>query len=499
MTDGVLRSHDPRSGSPVGPPVPVTTPEEAAEAVRRAHECAPAWAALTPCDRADVLDRLADAIDGARDELVALADQETALGPGRLAGEVARTSGQLRMFADVLGDGSHLDVVISPRSATGGTDVRRMLFPVGPVAVYAASNFPFAFSVAGGDTASALAAGCPVVVKAHEGHPRTSARTAELLRAALVKAGQPADVLSVVHGFEAGRDLIVHPAITAAGFTGSLEGGRALLQMATSRSEPIPFYGEMGSVNPVVVLPAAARDRAEEIATGYVASLTLGVGQFCTNPGLLFVPHDAGLLAELGRAARNASGGPMLTGRMRDAYVSRSAELSRRLPVRLAAGPTSEEPGGFAAEPVVWQVSLADFAAQREELGKELFGPAGLVVVYDDVEALLPVLEGLEGQLTASVHADAADRAAAGELLGVLRRRAGRLVHNGWPTGVAVCWAMHHGGPWPATTDAAHTSVGARAITRWLVPTAFQDWPDDLLPAELQDANPLRVPRTIQP
>ncbi|WP_406290919.1 aldehyde dehydrogenase (NADP(+)) [Embleya sp. NBC_00896] len=491
----VVQGRSPRTGDPVGDPLPASTPADLDRAVAAARAAAPAWGALTGPERADVLDAIADALDAARAELVAVADAETALGEARLTGEVGRTSGQLRMFAGLLRDGAHVDAVLSPADpAIGRPDVRRMLHPIGVVAVFSASNFPFAFSVAGGDTASAWAAGCPVVVKAHEAHPATSAAVARVVRTALLGAGVSEDVLGLVAGRAAGGPLVAHPGIAAVGFTGSLAGGRALYDLATRRPDPIPFFGELGSVNPVVVLPGAADERADEIARGYVGSLTLGTGQFCTNPGLLFVPEHAKLLDGITEHARAATGGAMLSERIRDTYAHETAGRADR---EIARGTAADD--AWAVAPVVWHATLAEFTANAAELTGETFGPAGLVVTYTDEDALVDALAAVPGSLTGSVHATEADHPLAARVAATLRPRVGRLVHNGWPTGVAVCWAMHHGGPWPATTAPAHTSVGGTALRRWLVPTAYQDWPDALLPAELRDANPLGVPRVVQP
>jgi NADP-dependent aldehyde dehydrogenase len=483
-----VQGFDPRTGTPAGEAVPASTPAEVDRVVSAAAAAMPAWSALSSARRADVLDRLAEALDAATDELVALADKETALGETRLRGEVGRTTGQLRMFADWVRRGHHAEAVIS-RGTDARPDVRRMLHPIGPVAVFAASNFPFAFSVAGGDTASALAVGCTVVVKAHEAHPHTSVLVADTLRHALGEAGLPEDVLGLVQGFEAGGSLVRHPAIKAAGFTGSLRGGRALFDIACARPDPIPFYAEMGSVNPVVVLPGAAAARATDIAGEYAASLTLGAGQFCTNPGLLFVPDSAELLAALGKAVGATSAGPLLSERIRDSYVDSTAGMT--LPV-LAHG--SAAGGAWSVTPQAWQVDLDTFTAQADH--SEIFGPAGLVITYSTVDSLLPALSTLDGSLTASIHATDDDSDAAA-VAAALRPLAGRLIFNGWPTGVAVCWAMHHGGPWPATTS-THTSVGATATQRWQTPTAYQNWPQQLLPPELRDDNPLNVPQLIQ-
>jgi NADP-dependent aldehyde dehydrogenase len=495
-----LRSHDPRTGRAFGPDIPVTPQDEVDRIAVRAATAGRGWADTSHADRGRALRAIADAVDGQAPMLVQVADGETALGVQRLTGEVARTTAQLRMFAGFVSEHRHLDVIIAqgePGSAQ--PDVRRMLFPIGLVAVYAASNFPFAFSTLGGDTASALAAGCPVVVKAHEGHPATTAATAAVARAALRDAGFDQDVLSVVYGFESGKTLIQHAAVRAAGFTGSLAGGRALFDLATRRPDPIPMFGEFGSVNPVIVLPGAAAEDPAGIADGYAQSLTLGSGQFCTNPGLMFVPGHGALMAEIARAVAATAGAPMLTERMSQAYDRDVRDREQAGAGTLATG--TAQPGAWSVTPRVQTASLRDFAASRHRLSSEVFGPAGLVIGYPDVDALHAVLsEALpEGSLTATIHGVEADYPAAARLARLLRPRAGRLIFNGWPTGVAVVWPMHHGGPWPATSMAAHTSVGARAVDRWLVPAAFQNWPQALLPAELRDGNPLGVPRLVQP
>ena len=356
--------------------------------------------------------------------------------------------------------------------------------------MFSASNFPFAFSVAGGDTASALAAGCPVVVKAHEGHPQTSVATAGIVTEALAGAGAPDGTFAVIYGVPAGVRLLRHPAITAAGFTGSARGGLALQQICAGRDVPIPFYGELGSVNPAVVLPGAAAARAAETAAGYAGSLTLGAGQFCTNPGLLFVPDDEGLRTATRRRGPGRRGRP-------DAVRADPRVVRRRPPPRWPATPRSPRwppaspvRGPWAATPQAFLTSLDDFAAGLPDLAEERFGPAGLVITYPSVDALLPVLARLGGNLAGSIHADpasAADLAAAAPVADVFTRTVGRVIWNGWPTGVAVTWAQHHGGPFPATTSPHYTSVGATAIRRWLVPVTYQDFPDELLPEPLPE------------
>jgi NADP-dependent aldehyde dehydrogenase len=481
----MIQGFDPRTGEPVGEPVAETSDADLDAIVAAAAAAGPAWAASGR--RAEALEAVADALDDRAGELAVIADTETALGGERLTGEVRRATGQLRLFAAVLRDGTYADAVVT--AADGVVpDLRRINRPVGPVAVFAASNFPFAFSVVGGDTASALAAGCPVVVKAHEGHPVTSDLCAEIVTGALASAGAPAGVFGLVHGVQAGLRLLRHPAIAAAGFTGSTAGGLALARIAAQRPVPIPFYGELGSVNPCVVLPGAAFGRPGGIAAGYIGSLTLGTGQFCTNPGLLFVPEDVGLLTAIGEAASASAGGAMLSGRIFANYTDAVEEAEAHPGVtELAAGKPG--PGPWGATPRVFQTTLKEFAADTAILSRERFGPAGLVITYPSVEDLLPVLATLAGNLVGAVHVDtdsSDDLDLARPVIAVLERVAGRIVCNGWPTGVAVVAAQHHGGPWPATTAPAYTSVGTAAIRRWLVPVAYQDFPPELLAPALR-------------
>ena len=489
-----VQGFNPRTGAAVGEPIPKTTAAEVAALCTRAQAAFAVWSVTSRETRALALDKVAAALDAATGELAAIADSETALGLPRLNGEIKRTSNQLRLFAGVLREGSYVEATLD--SADAGIvpprpELRRMLQPLGPVAVFAASNFPFAFSVAGGDTASALAAGCSVVVKAHQAHPQTSLATARVVAQALEDAGSPDGIFALVFGTDAGVQLIQNPAIKAGGFTGSTHGGRALFDLASARPEPIPFYGELGSINPTVILPGAAAERGAEIAQGYAQSLTLGVGQFCTNPGLTFAP--AALVTALAAAVDKSTGGAMLTARMRDAYVAGTSTLAVSAE-RVAEGAAAADTA-FGATPQLFRVDFATFAADVEKYTEECFGPAGLVVAYDDVERVLDLLPRLPGSLTASVQAAASDAPIAARAADALRRIAGRVVYNAWPTGVAVAWGMQHGGPWPSTTNPLHTSVGATSIRRWLAPIAFQSWPDSLLPSELQDANPSRIPR----
>ncbi|GAB3567895.1 aldehyde dehydrogenase (NADP(+)) [Amycolatopsis endophytica] len=495
MTRGI----DPRTGATVGPEIPDTTPAQVRAACSRAAQAAPWLAGLPFAERAELLAALGRALREHQDELCALADAETALGSPRLTGELARTAAQLDLFAEVLRDGAFCEATLDspdPDAVPPHTDLRRMLVPLGPVAVFAASNFPFAFSVAGGDTASALAAGCPVVVKAHPGHPGLSVRTAEILTEALAAAGAPDGVLTLVHGEQAGRALVADPAVTAVGFTGSPGGGRALFDVAMSRPDPIPFYGELGSINPVVVTAAAAAARSGEIAEGLAGSAMLGSGQFCTKPGLVFVPSAAGLPQRVADKVAEATVTPLLTARIATGYRE---GLDRMLEVpgvrALLDGQASAADGHQVAAQVV-TVDAQAFMANAAVLTEECFGPVTVVVSYSAPDELAAALALVPGALTGTLHAEPEDPDAAPAAT-ALAARVGRLIHNGWPTGVAVTWSQHHGGPSPATTAVLHTSVGATAIRRFLRPLTYQDVPGHLLPAALRDGNPLGIPRRV--
>lgn len=446
--------------------------------------------------RAAVLETVADHLDGARDRLVPLAGEETHLPEGRLRGELARTSFQLRLFAEVVREGRFLDARLDgddPDWPMGAPrpDLRRMYRPVGPVAVFAASNFPFAFSVAGGDTASAWAAGNPVIVKAHPGHPRLSAATAEVITTALRAADAPAGLFGIVFGTQAGIDLLEHPAIAAGAFTGSIAGGRALFDRAVSRPVPIPFYGELGSNNPVFVLPEADVARGAEIAEQFIASFTQGAGQFCTKPGTLFVPRDSTVLATL-HETELPTAHAMLDERIAEHFARASAQRAEHPEVTVI----SETPGAEGVPAVrLMTTSAAALAADAAVLEEECFGPAALVVLYDEVDEL-PALAGtFAGQLTATIVAEESSDVA--DLAEVLAERAGRVLFNEWPTGVSVTYAQQHGGPYPATTAVGSTSVGTAAIDRFLRPVAFQNFPESALPPALRKDNPWGVPQTV--
>ncbi|MQY33355.1 NADP-dependent fatty aldehyde dehydrogenase [Streptomyces sp. RB17] len=501
MAAAPVWSVDPRTGKQREQVAVEATAQEVDTAVRAAHAVRGALADRAV--RSAFLRSAAAGLEAARDGLVETADAETALGPVRLTGELARTSYQLRAFAGIVDEGAFLDVVIDHPDDTATPpvpDLRRYKVPLGVVAVYSASNFPFAFSVAGGDTASALAAGCPVVVKAHPDHPALSELVAKVLRRAAAEHGIPEGVVGLVHGFEAGVELIKHPLVAAAGFTGSVRGGRALFDAAAARPVPIPFHGELGSLNPVLVTEAAAAERAEEIGTGLAGSMTLGVGQFCVKPGLVLVPSGAagdGLVKALTAAVSNTEAGVLLDHRMRDNFIAGVAERAQLpevdSPVTPGAGGAHTVSAGFLTVPAG---RLAEEGAY-DQLLEECFGPVTVVVRYEDEGEAASVLSRLPGNLTATVQLSAEEAAGEGrgaEILTELTPLAGRVVVNAWPTGVAVAPAQHHGGPYPATTSTS-TSVGGTAIERWLRPVAYQNAPSALLPAELKDDNPLGLPR----
>ncbi|MGP4003940.1 aldehyde dehydrogenase (NADP(+)) [Streptomyces sp. 8N706] len=498
-------SVDPRTGKQREQVAVEATAEEVDQTVRAAYAARKALADRTV--RAAFLRTAADLLDGAGEFVIEAADAETALGPGRLTGELARTTYQLRSFADIVDEGAFLDVLIDHADPDAGPaprpDLRRYKVPLGVVAVYAAGNFPLAFSVPGGDTASALAAGCPVVVKAHPDHPGTSEVCASVLRRAAARHGLPEEVVGLVHGFDAGVGLVRHPLVAAAGFTGSIRGGRALHDAAAARPTPIPFHGELGSLNPVVVTEAAAEERGEAIGGGLAGSMTLGVGQYCVKPGLVLVPvGPAGdrVVRSLTEAVSDTAEGVLLDARIRDAFVAgirdRAALPGVESPVTPGESGENAVSAGFLTVPAA-RLSDGDGHALLLE---ECFGPVTVVARYEDETEVSAVLARLPGNLTATLHIGEEESAAgegpAARLLAELAPLAGRLLVNGWPTGVAVAPAQHHGGPYPATTSTS-TSVGGTAIERWLRPVAFQSTPAALLPPELRDDNPLGLPRRV--
>lgn len=472
----------------------MTTATEVAE---RAEAAASAWAALAPADRARALRAMADALEAARSELIDLARTETGLGQPRLEGELTRTIVQLRLFSDVVATGHDLDVriddadpgfILGPRP-----DLRRYRVPLGPVINFAASNFPFAFSVAGGDTASALAAGCPVIVKAHSGHPRLSDRTGEVAAAALESAGAPSGTLQVVHGQALGLELLSHPAIAAGSFTGSTGIGRMLADAAAARPAPIPFYGELGSVNPVFVTRAALDDRAADIASGLAVSVSGSAGQLCTKPGYVFVPEGHALDELIAAALTDVPEHRLLTRSISTGYEEgRERLIAAGEAVREGASRVDDD--GFSwVTPTVVSIPAARLL-ERPELVEEVFGPFAVLVEYSPDDDLTAIADALfEGSLTVTVHAAKGENVR--DLLEWGAAHAGRVIMDGWPTGVSVTYAQQHGGPWPATTLDVSTSVGTAALGRFQRAVAYQSVPQDLLPAPLQDANPWGVPQ----
>jgi NADP-dependent aldehyde dehydrogenase len=496
----VVQGVNPRTGRPTGAPIPETGAEEVEALLAAAAAAAPEFGRGRPSTRAGLLRALADRLDERAGDIVPLAVAESGLPEARLTGEVARTSGQLRLFASVLEDGDYLEVILDPAdpsSTPPRPDLRRWLEPLGPVLVYAASNFPFAFSVLGGDTASALAAGTPVIVKAHPSHPGLSQAIADLAAAVVAESHLPSGVFAIVHGDEAGLTLLRDSRVKACGFTGSTAGGRFLFDAATSRPDPIPFYGELGSINPAVVTPAAVAARGAEIAQGFVASMSLGAGQFCTKPGLLFLPSGHGLDATLAEAVSAGPPAPMLNARISTQLAAGLAELGRHPAVEpVAEGATPPAEGAWCS-PRLFRTTAAALRGDPAALTSEYFGPNALVVEYRDADDLRAALAAVEGSLTATVHSEPGEDFPVRDVVGFLAGRAGRVLHNGWPTGVAVTWSMQHGGPWPASTNSLHTSVGATAIRRWLRPVCYQDLPAELLPEALTDDNPWELPRRV--
>lgn len=453
-------------------------------------------------ERAALMHLIADEIEALGDELIHTSGEETNLPPARLKGEQARTVFQWRSYADGLASGTALPVRIDttiPDRTPSKPDLRKSFLPVGIVVVFGASNFPYAYSTAGGDTASAIAAGCPVVVKAHPAHPRTSAMMGEAIARGIRKSGLPSGIFSQVFSetHEAGVFLVSHPLVKAVGFTGSLAGGKALFDVANQRAEPIPVFAEMGSVNPVFVLPEKLKSTGAALAGQYIVSLTLGVGQFCTNPGIMVVP-DQEDLPEFEKCLRDellrVAPANMLHQGIATAYQRNKTAISLQKGVELIAMvPPGEKLQG---NPALVRVSAQDFLA-NDSLSEEVFGPFGMLVTYRDPQELLAIARKLEGQLTVSIWAESEEIRASGELMDVLSTKCGRLLYNSFPTGVEVAYAMQHGGPFPASTDNRFTAVGPDAIQRFARPISYQNWGNDFLPDELKSDNPLKIWRTV--
>lgn len=487
-----VTSYNPRTGESVAT-FEETTAEELTATLARSRAAAPLLAAAGPAERSAWLHAVADALEAHTDELAELADRETALGLPRLIGEVARAAGQLRFYGDVATEGSFLGVTIDEATETTSRMVR-VNRPLGPVAVFGASNFPFAFSVLGNDTGAALAAGCPAVVKAHPAHPELSQRQAEIARSALAAAGAPDGTLEVVVGLQAGIDLVKATEIAAVAFTGSQAGGLALWQLANEREAVIPVFAEMGTINPVIVTRDRAADIAE-IAAGLVGSFTLGNGQFCTKPGLLLAPAGSYAARQVASALRDAAPAPvMLTEPIAGAVSAGIEELQAAGAELVVAVPGAES--GWAAPAAVLAVDITAFKSGSRLL-EECFGAVVLVAEYATDGELSDALATLQGSLAATIVAGDADDKQAPWLLEVLSRKSGRVMVNDWPTGVPFTWAQQHGGPWPSTTAPATTSVGAHGLNRFVRPVTFQSVDEAWLPAEAQDANPWQLPRRV--
>lgn len=494
VTGETITTADPNTGTVTGTGLRTSSDENVAAACEAASRATAELAAHGRSFRAALLRRMADALEAEAPEVVATADRETALGTARLNGELTRTAYQFRLLADVVDEGGYLEATVDH---AGGTpmgprpDLRRMLVPLGPVAVFGASNFPLAFSVPGGDTAAALAAGCAVVVKAHSSHPLTSALCGRILQDAVRAHGAPEGTVSLVYGTDAGLTLVADPRITAVAFTGGHAGAAALKTVIAARDVPIPFYGELGGVNPLVVTPLAAEERAESIAEGLVDSFTLGGGQFCTKPGLVLVPGTPagdGLVDAVRRRVAARPLPAMLNDRIAASYAGGLDHLAATADLTRSAEPDRE---GFRTRPAVAVLDTERFDAARVE---EVFGPVALLVRYRP-EALGPLLRELPGALVGTVHGGSGDDPVRDGAAAALAGRSGRVLFDGYPTGVAVSWAQQHGGPWPAT-DNQHTSVGPAGLRRFLRPLAWQNSPAHLLPPELREGD-APVPRRV--
>jgi NADP-dependent aldehyde dehydrogenase len=501
-----LRATSPLDSKPLPPEFHLSSEKDVNAALELAEQAFRTYRETTGEQRAVFLERIADEIMALGDDLVTRAHQETGLPEARLTGERARTAGQLKLFAQVVREGSwvdaRIDTAILDRQPAPKPDLRRMLIPIGPVIVFGSSNFPLAFSVAGGDTASALATGNPIVVKAHSGHPGTSELVASAVRRAVAACGLHPGVFSMLHGTGKviGIAMVRHPLARAVGFTGSRAAGRALFDAAAARSEPIPVFAEMSSLNPIFILPEALCGQTAKISEGLRVSVTMGVGQFCTKPGLIFGLQSAGFdqfQRTLGQSFENAAPATMLHAGICKSYHQGLARAAGTSGVKLLAR-SKEDPdaGKTHGEPVLVCTDARNFR-QHPELAEEVFGPFAVLVSAQTMSELEDIAENLEGQLTASVHGTPNDLEQAKRLLQILERKAGRLLISGFPTGVEVCPAMNHGGPYPATTDVRFTSVGTAALYRFVRPICYQNFPASLLPDALKDENPLNRWRLV--
>ncbi len=498
-TGNTFTAFDPSTGDPIGPDFHSATLDDLGRAAELAAEVRLSYGRLSGKEKSKFLRKIASNIEDLGDGLIQRASLETGLPNARFVGERGRTCGQLRMFADLVERGSWVDARLDrpdpDRSPIPKPDVRSMLRPLGPVAVFCAGNFPLAYSVAGGDTASALAAGCPVIANAHFAHPGTAELVGIAVSDAVKECGLPAGVFSLLFskGYEIGQALVRHPAIKAVGFTGSRAGGRALMDIAAARSEPIPVYAEMSSVNPIFILPGAMRERFEAISAGLHVSVTTGAGQFCTKPGIVVIPEIAESIpfkAGFGKLIQGTAPHPLLTDGIRSNFerLSDSREVEK-----IAA---ENELCGYGVDASVFETDAESFLGD-DRLAAEIFGPTTLLVETSRKDELLRIAHALEGQLTASIHGTAEELAEYSDLIDVLETKVGRLIFNGFPTGVEVGPAMVHGGPYPATSDSRTSAVGTRAIDRFCRYVCYQNFPGDALPDELKDGNPLGIERLI--
>lgn len=490
---GVEISHDPRTGRSY-PDVPHTSAQDVGRLVAAAARSAPQVGSTSPAARKIWLEAIATSLADHADELVSLADAETALGEARLVSELSKAAASLRFYGSVAADGAYLQAAIDVIGTPTSLDLRRMRVPLGPVAVFGASNFPFGFGVLGHDTASAIAAGCPVVAKAHPAHPRLSVRLGEIASLATGESSAPEGAIAVVVGFDAGLALVDAAPIAAVAFTGSQAGGMALVQRARRRERPIPVFAEMGTVNPVVVTPAAAHFRIRDVARGFAQSFTMGNGQLCSKPGLLLAPAGSKAAEHVAAALRDQPPGWMLTEAIASSY--RRAHTSLTTAGARVAGVGQSPSAGFVVVPTVFTARADDLTLGSPFL-QECFGPAAVVVEYADLDQLRELLVRLAPSLAAAIASAGPDDCDLPWLVQQLASRAGRVVVDGWPTGVANTWAQHHGGPWPATSRPDTTSVGAAALDRFTRPVAFQGAADAALPAALQADNPWGIPRRI--
>ena len=501
---GEVAAVDPRSGATLDPVYRLASAADVDHAAELAWEAFASYRATSPEARAVFLETVADNIDGLGQTLTDRVTAETGIPAARVLGETARTSNQLRLFATVLRQGDYhsarIDSALPDRTPLPRADIRLRKIPLGPVAVFGASNFPLAFSVAGGDTAAALAAGAPVIVKAHSAHPGTSELVGRAIASAVASNGLHPGVFSLLYGTgeAVGIPLVTHPRVKAVGFTGSRSGGVAITRAAADRPEPIPVFAEMSSINPVFVLPRRLENEPAALGAQWVASVLTGVGQLCTSPGLVFLvagPGADAFVAGAGEAIAATQAAPMLTAGIASAFDAGAGAFAQHAGVRPIAAGSADPAVAVPGLPQLYVTDAATFAAD-ERLRDEVFGPAALAVIVDDVADLPGILAGLEGQLTVTLHTDGAEPGAA-ELLDIAELRAGRVLFNGWPTGVEVVHSMVHGGPFPATSNSQSTSVGTLAIERFLRPVSYQNVPEALLPAELQPSNPLGIRRLV--